>query len=422
MASTPGAKQSRNLWAIAQSQFDTAAERLHLDDAMRRVLRVPKRELTVNFPLTRDSGNVDVYTGYRVHHNVNRGPTTGGIRYTADLTLDEVRALAMWNTWKTALVKIPFGGAAGGVKVNPRRLSENERQHLTRRYTTEISPIIGPDSDIPAPDVNTGSQTMAWIMDTYSMHHGYTIPGVVTGKPMSIGGSRGRREATGRGVVRTISCAGARRGGSVKDARVVIQGFGRVGTVIAELLAAEGAKVIAVADDHTGVRNDAGIDVSHAVAWINEHDAIAGLLNTEPIPKDDVFELECEILVPAGLQNQISSDNADKVKAKIVAEAANGPITPEADEILHERGVTVIPDILCNAGGLVVGYFEWVQDMQAFFWAEREVAAELDRIMDEAFADVAGMAEHEGVSLRAAAYMTAVQRVAEATTLRGLYP
>jgi len=422
MTSHQGAKQSRNLWAIAQSQFDAAAERLHLDDAMRRVLRVPKRELTVNFPLTRDSGNVDVYTGYRVHHNVNRGPTTGGIRYTSDLTLDEVRALAMWNTWKTALVKIPFGGAAGGVKVNPRRLSEYERQHLTRRYATEISPLIGPDSDIPTPDVNTGSQTMAWIMDTYSMHHGYTIPGVVTGKPISVGGSRGRREATSRGVMRTITCAAGRRGLELDGARVVIQGFGRVGTVTAELLAAQGTRVIAIADDHTGVLNPAGIEVGNAVAWIHEHDAIAGLPNTEPIPKDDVFELDCEILVPAGLQNQISADNADKVKAKIVAEAANGPITPEGDEILNDRGVTVIPDILCNSGGLVIGYFEWVQDMQAFFWTETEVAAELDRVMDEAFGDIAGMAEREGVSLRAAAYMTAVARVAEATTLRGLYP
>jgi glutamate dehydrogenase (NAD(P)+) len=421
MPSQP-ATRSPNLWKIAQQRLDEAAERLGLDPGMHKVLRLPKRELTVSFPVTMDDGHVEVFTGYRVHHNVNRGPTTGGIRYVPDLTLDEIRALAMFNTWKAALTQIPFGGAMGGVRVNPRRLSENERQHLTRRYTTEISLLIGPDRDIPSPDVNTGSQTMAWVMDTYSMHRGYTVPGVVTGKPMEIGGSRGRREGTSRGVVRSIEAAAEANDLRLDGARVVIQGFGRVGSIVAQRLAERGCRMVAIADDESGVANPKGIDVERAMAWVREHDSVAGMQGTDPIDKDAVFELECEVLVPAGLQNQIGSHNAERVQARLIAEAANGPITPEGDAILRDRGIPIVPDILCNAGGMVMGYFEWVQDMQAFFWTETEIAAELDRIMTGAYAAVQEMAERETVDLRSAAYMVAVARVAEATTLRGLYP
>jgi glutamate dehydrogenase (NAD(P)+) len=422
MASSEPTTRTPNLWKIAQQRLDEAAERIGLDPGMHKVLRVPKRELTVSFPVTMEDGHVEVFTGYRVHHNVNRGPTTGGIRYVPDLTLDEIRALAMFNTWKAALTQIPFGGAMGGVKVNPRRLSEKEREGLTRRFTTEISVLIGPDRDIPAPDVNTGSQTMAWIMDTYSMHHGYTVPGIVTGKPMAIGGSRGRREATSEGVVRTIVEATKANDIALDGARVVIQGFGRVGSIVAEKLSALGCRVVGIADDESGVANPDGIDVERAVSWVREHDAVANMPNCEAIDKAAVFELDCEILVPAGLQHQIGPENADRVRARLIAEAANGPITPEGDAILRDRGIRIIPDILCNAGGMVIGYFEWVQDMQAFFWTEDEIAAELDRIMSDAYGSVQAMSEREKVDLRSAAYMVAVARVADATNLRGLYP
>jgi glutamate dehydrogenase (NAD(P)+) len=353
---------------------------------------------------------------------VNRGPTTGGVRYVPNLTLDEVRALAMLNTWKAALVKIPFGGAAGGVRVNPKRLSSHEREGLTRRYTTEISLLLGPDSDVAAPDVNTGSQTMAWMMDTYSMHRGYTISGVVTGKPMAVGGSRGRRRATSRGAMRCIVGAARTRKIELDGARVAIQGFGRVGMTLAEELHSAGARIVAIADDREAVHNDAGIEVRRAVSWMREHDAIRGLPDAEALTKAELFELDCEILAPAGLQGEVTAQNAPRVGAKIVVEVANGGTTPEADAILDDRGITVIPDILCTAGGMLVGYFEWVQDMQAFFWTDTEISRELDRIMDSAFAGVEAMAESEKVDLRSAAMMVAVSRVAEATTLRGLYP
>lgn len=410
------------IWSAAQGELDAAAERLHLDPGMHKVLRVPKRELTVNFPVTHQDGHVEVYTGYRVHHNVNRGPSTGGVRYTPDLSLDHVRALAMLNTWKAALVKIPFGGAAGGVRVDPRKLSSHEREGLTRRYTTEISILIGPDSDIPSPDVNTGSQTMAWMMDTYSMHHGFTVAGIVTGKPLAVGGSRGRRTATARGALRCIIAAAAARRVALDGARVAIQGFGRVGMTLADELVGVGARVVAIADDYAAVRNDSGIDVKRAGKWMREHDAIRGLPETEEIERPYIFELGCEIFVSAGLQGEITGTNADRVGARVVAEAANGATTPEADRILDERGILVIPDILCTAGSLIVGYFEWVQDVQAFWWTDVEVAAQLDRLMDEAYAEAHGLAEVEKVDLRSAAMMVAVSRVAEATTLRGLYP
>jgi glutamate dehydrogenase (NAD(P)+) len=410
------------IWAQAQGELDGAAERLHLDPGMHRVLRDPKRELTVNFPVTHDDGHVAVYTGYRVHHNVNRGPASGGIRYVPKLDLDEVRALAMLNTWKAALVHIPFGGAAGGVRVDPRRLSEGERQGLTRRYTTEIGILLGPGRDIPAPDVNTGSQTMAWMMDTLSMHGGHTVAAAGIGKPLSIGGTRGRRSATARGAMRCIAATAGAHDLALDGARVAIQGFGRVGMTLAEELVAAGARIIGLADDREAVSNPAGIDVARAIDWMREHDAVVGMPQTDPMAKADIFGLDCDILVPAGLQGEITKSNAAGVRARIVAEAANGATTSAADAILADQGVTVIPDIICTAGGIVLGYFEWVQDMQAFFWTDTEITAQLDRVMDEAMGGVQAMAAAESVDLRAAAMMVAVSRVAQATTLRGLYP
>jgi glutamate dehydrogenase (NAD(P)+) len=411
-----------DVWGAAQRAVDVAAERLNLDPGMHRVLRVPKRELTVNFPVRLDGGGVEVFTGYRVHHNLNRGPATGGIRYTDDLTLDLVRANAMANTWKAALVQIPYGGAMGGVVVNPRRLTTDERKSLTRRYATEISILIGPDRDIPTPDVNTGSQTMAWIMDTFSMHRGHTVPAVVTGKPQAVGGTRGRREATSRGAFRCILAAARARNLQLDGARVAIQGFGRVGSILAEMLVGAGAKVIAVADDRHAASNPNGIGVGQAIEWVRQHDTIEGLPEAEGLPRSELFALDCDILVSAGLQYQITSTVAERVRAPILVEAANSPTTPEADAILAERDILVLPDILCTAGGMVLAYFEWVQDMQAFFWTEEEVVAELERIMDDAVAGVMAMSQAHSVDLRGAAMMAAVQRVAEATTLRGLYP
>jgi glutamate dehydrogenase (NAD(P)+) len=411
-----------NLWSIAQRRLDDVAGRLGIDDGMRRVLREPKRELTVHFPVTMDDGRVEVYVGHRVHHNVNRGPAYGGIRYVPNLRLDEIRALAMFNSWKAALVEIPFGGAMGGVRVDPKRLSVQEREGLTRRFATEIAPLTGPDRDIPAPDVNTGSQTMAWMMDTASMHRGFTVSAAVTGKPLAVGGSQGRREATSRGVVRVISAAAAARDLELSGARVAIQGFGRVGTIVAELLHEAGCRIVAIADDLTGVQASDGIDVADAVRWMRDRDAITGMPNVEGVAKASVFEADCDILVLAGLEHQIGAEQADRVRAGIIAEAANGAVTPEADTALHAREIEVIPDILCTSGATVVGYFEWVQDMQAFFWNEGEVAAELDRVMDRAAKGVRDMAQREKVDLRTASTMVAVARVAEATTLRGLYP
>jgi len=419
---TPDATTVSGIWTTTQAELDEAAERLHLDEGMHRVLRVPKRELAVNFPVTHDDGRVEVYTGYRVHHNVNRGPVSGGVRYVPNLDLDEVRALAMLNTWKAALVRIPFGGAAGGVRVNPRRLSDTERQGLTRRYATEISILLGPDSDIPSPDVNTGSQTMAWIMDTLSMHRGHTVAASVIGKPLAVGGTRGRRSATARGALRCIAAATGATGGGIAGARVAIQGFGRVGMTLAEELERAGAAVVGLADDRDAVANAQGIDVPAALRWMREHDAIRDLPGSEPIPKADLFAMDCDLLALAGLQGEITEANANAVGAPLIAEVANGGTTPAADLILTDRGITVIPDIICTSGGTVLGYFEWVQDMQAFFWSDAEITGQLDRIVDEGMAEVQAMASAERVDLRAAAMMVAVARVADATTLRGLYP
>ncbi|HEY7463374.1 MAG TPA: Glu/Leu/Phe/Val dehydrogenase, partial [Candidatus Limnocylindria bacterium] len=384
--------------------------------------RVPKRELTVNFPVTMDDGHVEVFTGYRVQHNLSRGPAKGGIRYHQDVTLDEVRALAMWMTWKCAVVNIPYGGGKGGVIVDPKQLSQRELEGLTRRFTTEISPLIGPDRDIPAPDVNTNAQTMAWIMDTFSMHHGYTISGVVTGKPIAIGGSLGRNEATARGTVFTLQQASRTRDQPLNGARVAIQGYGNAGSIAADLLAAEGSTIVAVSDSSGGIHNPAGLDPAKVSAWKREHGTVVGFPGADEITNSALLEVDCDILVPAALENQITDKNADRIKARIVAEAANGPTTPEADAILYERGVFLIPDILCNAGGVTVSYFEWVQDMQSFFWTEQRINESLKEIMDQAFEAVHAMSHRHDVDMRTAAYMVAVARVAEATTLRGLYP
>jgi glutamate dehydrogenase (NAD(P)+) len=422
MTSPKATNDGAQLWADAQAELDVVAERLGLDEGMHQVLRVPKRELEVHFPIRYDDGRVDAVTGFRVHHNINRGPSTGGVRFTADLTLDLVRANAMWNTWKAAIVEIPYGGAFGGVVIDPKRLSAHEREGMTRRYTTEISPVIGPAQDIPMPDVNTDEQTMAWMMDTFSMHHGYTIRGVVTGKPPSIGGTRGQREALSLGALRVIQVVATKQGLALEGARVVMQGFGRVGTILAEMLAGAGAQIVAIADDRHAIRNPNGIDIGPAVAHMAEHDSAEGLPGGEPMDRGEIFAEACEILVSAGLQGQISAANAGTVQARIVAEAANGATSPEADRILFDNGVTVIPDLVCTAGGFVVGYFEWVQDLQSFFWTDAEVTAELERIMNGAADAVIAAADRHRVDLRTGALMVGIGRAAEATTLRGLYP
>jgi glutamate dehydrogenase (NAD(P)+) len=411
-----------DVWGSAQHALDIAADRLGLDQGMHEVLREPKRELIVHFPVHLDGGGVKVFSGYRVHHNLNRGPATGGVRFTDDLTLDLVRAFAMVNTWKAALAQIPYGGAMGGVVVNPRELSSKEREGLTRRYATEIAVMLGPDRDIPMPDVNTGSQTMAWMMDTFSMHRGYTVAASVTGKPQAIGGTRGRREATSRGAFRCIAAAARCRDLQLDGARVAIQGFGRVGSVLAEMLDEAGAKVVAIADDVHAVRNPKGIPVREAVEHAAARDGVEDMPSTEPMERSEIFGTDCEVFVSAGVQNQITSAMAERMTARIVAEASNSPTTHDADHHLAERGVLVIPDILCTAGGFVLAYYEWVQDMQAFFWSDREIIAELDRTIDDAFAGVLAMSEAKRVDLRGAAMMVAVDRVANATSLRGLYP
>ncbi len=422
MASTQPVAEAPNIWAVAQQQFDLAADRLDLDDGMRRVLRVPQRELTVNFPVTMDDGHVEVFTGYRVQHNVSRGPGKGGIRYHQNVTIDEVRALAMWMSWKCAVVNIPYGGAKGGVIVDPKKMSIREVEGLTRRFTTELSPLIGPDRDIPAPDVNTNAQTMAWIMDTFSMHQGYTISGVVTGKPIAIGGSLGRNEATARGAVFTLQRWSAATNTPLTGLRVAIQGYGNAGSIAATLLAAEGARIIAVSDSSGGIHDPAGLDPAKVSAWKQEHGTVVGFPRADGVTNQEILELDCDILVPAALENQITRDNAPRIQARVIAEAANGPTTPEADQILFEKGVFLIPDILCNAGGVTVSYFEWVQDMQSFFWSEDRINESLHEIMDRAFEAVHSMSTKHGVDMRTAAYMVAVARVAEATMLRGLYP
>jgi glutamate dehydrogenase (NAD(P)+) len=411
-----------NPWEVAQRQFDLAAERLGLDEGMRRVLREPRREFTVHFPVHMDDGSVQVFTGYRVQHNLGRGPAKGGIRYHQDVSLDEVKALAMWMTWKCAVVGIPYGGGKGGVIVDPKKLSQKELEGLSRRFFTEIEVLIGPEKDIPAPDVNTNAQVMAWFMDTYSMHQGYTVPGVVTGKPISLGGSEGRNEATARGCIYTIVEAARHGGMDLRKAKVAVQGFGNAGSIAARLITEEGSTVVAVSDSTGGIHNPAGLDIAKVIAWKGEHGTVQGFPGATDVTNADVLEVECDILIPAALENQITERNAGRVKARLIAEAANGPTTPDADVILAANGVFMIPDILCNAGGVTVSYFEWVQDLNRDQWTETEVNEKLRVMMKKAFHETLSIAERESCDMRTAAYLLAVERVADAMAMRGLYP
>jgi len=415
-----------NPFHVAQQQFDQAAEMLHLPDDIRAILRVPQRELTVNFPVQMDDGSTRVFTGYRVQHNLSRGPVKGGIRYHPSVDIDEVRALAMWMTWKCALVNIPYGGAKGGVIVDPKQLSPGELERLTRRFATEISILLGPEKDIPAPDVGTNAQIMAWIMDTISMHRGYTVPAVITGKPVNVGGSLGRVEATGRGVMLMVREMARKLGWSLDGLRVVVQGFGNVGSTAAYLLHQLGCKVIGVADASGGYYCAQGLDIPAMRAHTEQHSfrlldgyRAAGV---ERISGSELLELECDVLIPAALENQITGANAERIRARLIVEGANGPTTPEADAILGERGVIVVPDILANAGGVIVSYFEWVQGLQEFFWDEQDINEKLERIIVGAFQQVYAMAGRRQIPLRLAAYLLAVQRVADANLTRGVYP
>jgi glutamate dehydrogenase (NAD(P)+) len=409
-------------WDMAQHQFDIAAERLDLDPGLRAVLRECERELIVSVPVRMDDGSVRVFEGYRVQHNLGRGPSKGGVRYSPDLTLNVVRALAMWMTWKCAVVGIPYGGGKGGVKVDPGRLSMKELEGLTRRYTTEISLMIGPEKDIPAPDMNTNAQTMAWMMDTYSMHVGHTVPAIVTGKPISLGGSEGRVEATGRGAVVTILEAARHLGIGIDGATVAVQGFGNAGSVAASVAAEQGARVVAVSDVFGGVHRPAGLDIKALRGWVAEHGTVVDFPGARPISNAALLELDVDILAPAAVESQITGSNADRVRPRILAEIANGPTTPEADVILARNGVLVIPDVLCNAGGVTVSYFEWVQDLNRDQWSEAIVNAKLAEIMVRSFDQVLAMSQREEVDMRLGAYLLAVDRVASATALRGIYP
>jgi len=411
-----------NPWQVAQRQFDLAADRLNLDHGLRGVLREPRREFTVHFPVHMDDGSVQVFTGYRVQHNLGRGPAKGGIRYHQDVSLDEVKALAMWMTWKCAVVGIPYGGGKGGVIVDPKQLSQKELEGLTRRFFTEIEVLVGPEKDIPAPDVNTNAQIMAWMMDTYSMHAGYTVPGVVTGKPISLGGSEGRNEATARGTVYCIVEAVRHLGMELPKARVAVQGFGNAGSIAARLIADEGATVVAVSDSTGGIHAPGGLEIGKVIAWKGEHGTVQGFPGSTDITNAEVLEVDCDILIPAALENQITAHNAGNIKARLIAEAANGPTTPDADEILFKNSKFMIPDILCNAGGVTVSYFEWVQDLNRDHWSEMVVNAKLKEIMVRAFSETLAMARREQCNMRTAAYLLAVKRVADAMDMRGLYP
>lgn len=408
--------------AAALAQYDAAADHLGLEAGVRALLGAPHRELTVRFPVTRDDGRVEVFTGYRVQHNVARGPAKGGIRFHPATDLDDVRALAMWMTWKSALVDVPFGGAKGGVACDPRELSGRELEALTRRFATELTAMIGPLSDIPAPDVGTNAQSMAWIMDTVSMHTGYSVPGVVTGKPLAIGGLQGRADATGQGVVYAIEEATRRLKLPLPGARVAIQGFGNVGEATARLLHQAGANVVAITDVNGGVRNDSGLDVPFLSRYLQEHGTIAGAPNADSIENTELFALDVDILVLAALEGQITADNATVVRARILAEAANGPVTPDADPILRSNGVFVIPDILCNAGGVIASYFEWAQNRAAMAWTLEEVNDRLRRQIVRSADAVWARSENDGIDARLAAHVIAVEKVAATTRMRGLYP
>ncbi|MGH2398499.1 MAG: Glu/Leu/Phe/Val family dehydrogenase [bacterium] len=409
-------------WEMALRQYSIAAEFLPLKRGIREFLALPKRELTVNFPVKMDDGSVRIFTGYRVHHSTVLGPTKGGIRYHPDVTLNEVRALAMWMSWKCAVVGLPYGGAKGGVIVDPKVLSLDELEHLTRRYATEISILMSPEGDIPAPDVGTTPQTMAWIMDTYSMHRGYSTPSVVTGKPLSIGGSFGRVEATGRGVMLVTREAARTLGMQLSGAKVAVQGFGNVGSIASWLLADLGCTVVAVSDTGGGIHNPRGLDPRAVLKHKEERGTVAGFPGADRVTNEQLLELPCDILIPSALEGQITAQNAARVKARLIVEGANGPITPDADEVFHGRKVLVVPDILANAGGVIVSYFEWVQGLQQFFWTEDEVNQNLERIILRSFSQVMTTADEKRTTLRTAASIRAIQRVAEALMTRGIYP
>jgi glutamate dehydrogenase (NAD(P)+) len=415
-------QSSDNVWEMAQRQLDEVAELTGLNASAHTFLREPKRILEVSVPVCMDSGVFKMFRGFRVQHNMSRGPSKGGIRFHPDVTLDEVKALAMWMTWKCALVNIPFGGAKGGVICNPKTMSMTELENLTRRFTTEISIVIGPEKDIPAPDVYTTPQIMAWIMDTYSMQKGYSVPGVVTGKPLSIGGSLGRDKATARGCLFVIDEAMGVLGLRIEGARVAIQGFGNAGMHAASLMAERGYIIVAVSDTRGGIYNAAGLDVEKLIEHKEKTGSIVGFPDADGLSNHDLLELDCDILIPAALEKVITANNAPKIRAKVVAEAANGPTMPEADAILYDRGIMVLPDILANAGGVTVSYFEWVQDLQENFWEEHEINQRLRTKMVRAFRETHEEATARKVDMRRGAYSVAVGRVAEATMVRGVYP
>jgi glutamate dehydrogenase (NAD(P)+) len=419
---TAVAPEELNPFKIAVEQFNRAADCLQLDDSIRQILQHPKRQLIVSIPVKMDGGEVKVFEGYRVQHNIARGPAKGGIRFHPNVSLDEVKALASWMTWKCATVDIPYGGGKGGVICDPKSMSQSELERLTRRFAFEIAPIIGPDRDIPAPDVYTDEQTMAWIMDTISMVRGHTELGVVTGKPLSLGGSAGRGEATARGALYALREACRVKGMSLRDSRVAVHGFGNAGAHVARLVAGDGARVVAVADSQSGVYSAKGIDVQAALRHKAETRAVRGLANTEAISTTDVLEVDCDILLPSALENSITMANVRAVKAKIIAELANGPTTPGADRALADRGVFLVPDILANAGGVTVSYYEWVQNQYNYFWTEERVNESLEQTMRKAFADVHTKAQQYDTDMRTGAYILAVGRVADATRVRGIFP
>jgi glutamate dehydrogenase (NAD(P)+) len=411
-----------NPWHNAQRQFDGAAELLGLHQGLRAVLREVRREFTVRFPVKMDNGSLRMFEGYRVQHNLTRGPAKGGLRFHPEVSLDEVKALAMWMTWKCAIANLPFGGAKGGVIVDPATLSHRELERLTRRFASEISVLIGPDSDIPAPDVNTNAEIMAWIMDTVSMQSGYSVPAVVTGKPLDIGGSEGRPSATGRGatIVALEACRRLQR--DPASTTVAVQGFGNVGSTAALLMAEQGYRVCAVSDVYGGIYAAGGLDVPAVLRHRAATGRLSGFPGTREVSNSELLELPVDMLVPAALENQITARNAGRIQASLIIEGANGPTTPDADYMLEQRGVVVVPDILANAGGVTVSYFEWVQDIQSFFWEEGEINQKLERVMRKAFAQTCEQADRHKVSLRMGAYLVAVKRVADATSVRGIYP
>jgi glutamate dehydrogenase (NAD(P)+) len=409
-------------YEVALTQYDQAVSAMHLRPDVIEFMRVPKRELTVNFPVEMDDDTIRMFTGYRVHHSTVRGPTKGGIRYHPGVTLDETRALAMWMTWKCALMNLPYGGAKGGVVVDPRKLSERELRRLTRRYATEISILVSPEGDIPAPDVGTNPQVMAWIMDTFSMHRGYSVPAVVTGKPVPIGGSEGRYDATGLGVMYTAREALKHLNIAIDGATCVVQGFGNVGSVSARCMQREGVEVVAVSDVNGGIYHPNGLDIRAVQQHVRQTGTVIDYPGVDRVTNSELLELPCTVLIPAAMEGQITDHNADRIQARIIAEGANGPTTPDADQILQDKGVYIVPDILCNAGGVTVSYFEWVQSLQAFFWSESDVKRQLERLMVSAFEAVLHESLRKHLPTRMAAYTLAIGRVAEALTIRGVYP